>query len=201
VKSRRILTLGTTISLAIAASASACSSSNSGTQTTSTADSSIGASAGASASATDTGGSTVILPPGSGGTAGSGNGSSTTSPSTKHTSSPKSGTGTTPSPTPTVQPQLLSVNYQTPGCTTTSGTSTVVLSWTTKDGTSVYLSESSVAFPFDPKSSGGAIGPLPPNGSKTVPYDCANDYDYYMVGVYNSIGKQYESEQIPNPAN
>lgn len=194
-KNRRTLLIG--VSICLAAATSACSSASSGPQSTSTADSSIGASGSADASGTD-----VTLPPGSGGGADSGGGSgdgSSTAPSTKHTTSSPKHT-TTPTPAPTVQPQFVSVNYSTPGCKTTSGTSTVVLSWSTKDGTSVYLAESEVAFPFDPKTSGGAIGPLPPNGSKTVPYNCANDDDYYMVGVYNSVGQQYESDQIPNPA-
>lgn len=74
-----------------------------------------------------------------------------------------------------------------------------MITWTTQYATEVYLGESEVAFYSDPRTSGGT-GPLPPNGSKKMPYNCANQYDYYMLGVYNSVGKGGESEQVPNPA-
>ncbi|WP_034260630.1 hypothetical protein [Actinospica robiniae] len=96
-------------------------------------------------------------------------------------------------------PAVLSITYTTPGCTSQSGTSTVVITWSTQNATEVYLGESTVAFYSDPRTSGGT-GPLPPDGSKTMPFNCANQYDYYMLGVYNSVGKGGETQQVPNPA-
>ena len=134
---------------------------------------------------------------GSGSGGGSGN-SHTTAPATTHTST-KSSASHTPSPAPTVLPALVSITYSTPGCTSNSGTSTVVITWKSKYATEVYLGESDVAFYSDPRSSGGT-GPLPPNGSQKMPFNCANQYDYFMLGVYNSVGKTGETQQVPNPA-
>jgi len=33
-----------------------------------------------------------------------------------------------------------------------------------------------------------------------MPFNCANQYDYYMIGVYNSSGRSVESDQVVNPA-
>lgn len=96
-------------------------------------------------------------------------------------------------------PSVVSISYTTPGCTSQSGTSTVVITWKTQNATEVYLGESDVAFYSDPKSSGGT-GPLAPNGSKKMSFNCANQYDYYMLGVYNAVGKGGETQQVPNPA-
>ena len=195
--SRRILISTASIGLVLTAGACSTTSANTGSQSVATANSSIGASPGASGSATA--GSVVTLPDGGstggsngGNGGGGGGGSSTTAPSTKHTTAKA-----TPTPVPTIMPELLSVNYATPGCKSNSGTSTVVLTWTSKAATSAYIEESPVAFPSDPKPSG--VGPLSANGSKSMPFNCAYQYEYYMVGVYSSIGKQYESEQVPNP--
>jgi hypothetical protein len=30
-------------------------------------------------------------------------------------------------------------------------------------------------------------------------FDCANQFEYYDLGVYNSLGNQIESTQVVNP--
>lgn len=198
---RRMILIGASASLTLAATACAASSTNSTTSANSTANSST--------TVTPTGGSSgsaITLPSGgagsgggSGSTGNSGSSTKTTKPASKSSTS-WSGSSPTPTPAQTVQPGIVSFTYGSPGCTGDTGTSTVKVTWKSTDATSVWLAESEVSFPFDPKGASGAIGPLGANGSKTVPFDCANQYDYYMYGVYNSFGQQYESVQIPNTA-
>jgi hypothetical protein len=42
-------------------------------------------------------------------------------------------------------------------------------------------------------------GALAPKGSISMPYNCTCQYEYYDLGVYNSLGKQLESTQVVNP--
>lgn len=206
-QNRRTILASASMLLMVGVATSACSSSGSTLQVTSSANSTVGASPGA----TDSGatGSQVTLPAGGGGStggsgsgsgSGSGGSSQTTAPSSKHTTSaPKS--GSTPTPQSTALPEIVSVSFGTPGCTTQSGMSTVTLTWKTKYVTSLYLGESELAFYADPKDNGG-FGPLSANGSKTMPFNCTYQYEYYMFSVYNSTGaagKQGETQQVPNP--
>jgi hypothetical protein len=46
----------------------------------------------------------------------------------------------------------------------------------------------------DPKTTSGAAGPLGPNGSTTLPFDCANTYNYYELGVYS--GSQQPGREV-----
>jgi hypothetical protein len=69
------------------------------------------------------------------------------------------------------------------------------IAWTSKNATETWILGSTIANPgADPKTDGG-LGPLPPNGSKTVDFDCANDAYYYNVTVYNT-GNNTHSGQV-----
>lgn len=92
----------------------------------------------------------------------------------------------TSSSAPTGQPQIQT--YQAiagPSCGSATGTSQVTLTWRTTNSTEVWIQISQVAFDTgDPKVSGG-IGPLPASGTRTLPFDCANQNLYYKLRAYN----------------
>jgi hypothetical protein len=75
------------------------------------------------------------------------------------------------------------------------------VTWTSTAATSAWLADSPTASAIDPQSVTGADnqGPLAPNGSISMPYNCTYQYEYYDLGVYNSLGKQLESTQVANP--
>jgi len=193
---RRLRRIGASMApaLALASAAAGCSSpaSSASSQDTTTVTTSV------SPAASSSGGSQVVVTAISAASGSGAGGGSRTTAATTH-SSHKASASPTPSPDPTVLPYVVSITYSDPGCTSRSGTSTVVISWKTKYAAEVYLSESVVAFYADPRTSGG-VGPLPGDGSETMPFNCANQYDYYMLGVYNSVGKSGETQQVPNPA-
>jgi hypothetical protein len=77
----------------------------------------------------------------------------------------------------------------------------VTLTWTSATATSAWIADSPVSSTFDPQTVTGADnhGPLAPSGSITMSYNCTYQYEYYDLGVYNSLGKQLESTQVVNP--
>ncbi len=97
--------------------------------------------------------------------------------------------------------QMLSVTYSVSCTSHTDPSGTAKLSWTSKGSTSVYVLEGQVASALvgaDAKSGGGK-GPLAKSGSVTVPFACAQDYDYYLVEAYNSSDGTHSAivEQVP----
>jgi hypothetical protein len=90
----------------------------------------------------------------------------------------------TPSPSPAGLPEILSFSGSA-NCTTRSGRASVKLTWTSRNATEAWISNPIIASAAgDPKTTQGASGPLAPNGSLTLPFDCANQYNYYALGVY-----------------
>jgi hypothetical protein len=77
----------------------------------------------------------------------------------------------------------------------------VTLTWTSATATSAWLADSPIAEAIDPQTVTDADnkGPLAPNGTTTMPFNCTYQYEYYDLGVYNSLGKQIESTQVANP--
>jgi hypothetical protein len=78
---------------------------------------------------------------------------------------------------------------------------TVKLSWTASGADSVYVLEAPIASALvgaDAKSQGGT-GPLPAQGSTTMPFACAADDDYYLVEAYNSGDSSHSGvvQQVP----
>ncbi len=98
-------------------------------------------------------------------------------------------------------PAIASFSSTIPTCTSNNGTGSVTLTWTSTAATSAWIADSPISQPFDPTTVTGADnqGPLPPNGSVKATYDCANQFEYYDLGVYNSLGNQIESTQVANP--
>ncbi|HSV67248.1 MAG TPA: hypothetical protein VLJ59_15225 [Mycobacteriales bacterium] len=94
----------------------------------------------------------------------------------------------TPAPKPTGTAQILSYRATAgPSCTTNTGTSKVTLTWRSKNATVAWIQPTPVAVGAgDPKTIPGASGPLPPNGSATLSFDCAAQSYYYVLGVYNT---------------
>ncbi len=88
-----------------------------------------------------------------------------------------------------------------PDCTNrTNQNGHVKITYTSKYGTEVWIVATGIVEPgVDPKTSGG-VGPLPANGSKTLPYDCRNGDNAYNVYTYNSTGKGGEAINVDNPA-
>jgi len=132
-------------------------------------------------------------------TRGGGGGGSTGRPT--RTSSP------TPRQSPTTDPNAMAeiVSYRAtagPGCTGSSGSSTVSLSWQTRGGTEVWIQVTPVAVGAgDPRTTPGAYGPLPTNGTRTLPFDCRNAYDYYNLGVYNTGNGTHSGVILQVPRN
>jgi hypothetical protein len=191
----RTALIGISLGLVLAA-ATACASPNSGSANgaTSTVPGALAlGTPTATASALPTTAPTVVLPPAGGSTEKTSAPKKTSNPAPTDTWSPASAT-------PPPLPSLDSVSTSTPGCTSNSGMSTVTVTWTSTAATSAWLAESPIASPFDPKTVSGGVGPLPGHGSHQMPFNCANQYDYYMIGVYNSTGHTSESDQVVNPA-
>jgi hypothetical protein len=131
---------------------------------------------------------------GNGGGNGGGGGGST------KTATPTRSATTVPTGLPSIS------SYQAtagPTCGGTTGTSQVTLTWRTANATEVWIQISQVAFETgDPKVSGG-IGPLPVNGTRSLPFDCANDNLYYKIRAYNPSHEKDPSGinlQVPRDA-
>jgi len=78
----------------------------------------------------------------------------------------------------------------------------VRLSWQTRAGDEVWIQITPVAVAAgDPKTTPGSAGPLPSNGSRTLPFDCAGQYDYYNIGVYNRGNGTHAGEVLQVPRN
>jgi hypothetical protein len=113
----------------------------------------------------------------------------------------------TPTKSPTASNGLPSVDtYQAiagPTCGGNSGTSQVTLTWHSANTSEVWILISQVAFDAgDPRTSGG-IGPLPPNGTRSLPFDCVNQYLYYQLRAYNPAHQKDPSGinlQVPRDA-
>ena len=74
--------------------------------------------------------------------------------------------------------------------------------WQTRAGDEVWIQITPVAVAAgDPKTTPGSAGPLPPNGSRTLPFDCAGQYDYYNIGVYNRGNGTHAGEVLQVPRN
>jgi hypothetical protein len=117
----------------------------------------------------------------------------TTAPTTRATSSHVATTAST-STAPTGSAEILSVEASSPCAGATTGIKNATLTWTSKNATQANIAGSVIATGFgDPKTTG--TGPLPPNGSKVMPFDCGNAYYYYSVTVYNS-GNTSHSGQV-----
>ncbi|MEY2569836.1 MAG: hypothetical protein QOE63_186 [Acidimicrobiaceae bacterium] len=98
--------------------------------------------------------------------------------------------------------QLLTYTNATPSCASRADTNgTVTLTWTTKGATEVWIQETPVAVgASDPKSTPGSKGPLTPNGTTSMPFDCSSDYDYYNLAAYGPVGTPAgEVKQVANP--
>ncbi|TMC06361.1 MAG: hypothetical protein E6J41_19040 [Chloroflexi bacterium] len=113
----------------------------------------------------------------------------------------------TPTPTPrssptataiTGLPEILSFTGVASRCPTASGTVSVKLTWTSKNATAAWMTNPPVAVAAsDPKTTQGATGPLPPNGSITMTFDCRSEYGYYDLGVYGGGHSGGEVLQVP----
>ena len=97
---------------------------------------------------------------------------------------------------------MTSVNVTTaPTCQSAVDSSTVTVSWTSKNATQVWLLPGAVASALvgaDAKTTTPNYGPLPSNGSKTFPFDCANQYNYVLVEAYNATSHNGVVQQLPN---
>jgi hypothetical protein len=124
--------------------------------------------------------------------------------STGGSHSTKTGTATRTATTdPNARAEILLMQATSgPRCTGTSGSSTVSLAWQTKGGDEVWIQVTPVAVAAsDPKTTPGSSGPLPPNGSKTLPFDCGNPNDYYNLGVYNTGNGTHAGQILQVPRN
>jgi hypothetical protein len=93
-------------------------------------------------------------------------------------------------------PEVLSF-AGTPNCAGTTGKVSMRLTWTSKNATEAWISTPIIASAAgDPKTTQGASGPLPANGSLTLPFDCANQYNYYDLGVYGGGHSHGEILQV-----
>jgi hypothetical protein len=108
-----------------------------------------------------------------------------------------------PSSSPTVAPrpglpEILSFTGVPSKCPAASGTVSVKLTWTSKNANEAWMTNPPVAVAAgDPKSTQGATGPLPPDGSITMTFDCRSEYGYYDLGVYGGGQSSGEVLQVP----
>lgn len=109
--------------------------------------------------------------------------------------------GPTSSPTPThlgPPPQLVAFSAGIPTCKNAGDAGAhVTLYWRSNNATSVWIaSYSSINAAGDPKTTAHARGPLPPNASLNLPFNCAtaSNPNEYTIGVYSSgRGSQLKS--------
>lgn len=105
------------------------------------------------------------------------------------------------SPTATASPGLPEIRSFTgvpSKCPAATGTVSVTLTWTSKNATEAWMTNPPVAVAAsDPKSTQGATGPLPPNGSIQMTFDCRSEYGYYDLGVYGGGHSSGEILQVP----
>jgi hypothetical protein len=110
--------------------------------------------------------------------------------------------GATTTTAPTGLAQVTGVTMSTaPTCQSAVDSSTVTVSWTSKNATQIWLLPGSVASALvgaDAKTTTPNYGPLPPNGSKTFPFDCANQDNYVLVEAYNATSHNGVVQQLPN---
>lgn len=116
-----------------------------------------------------------------------------------HTSS--SHPATSSSSAVTGLPQLNTFTVSTPTCASKSGTVNVTVSWTSKNATEAWINQPPTATTAgDPRTETPNFGPLAPNGTKTLTFDCTQQYNYYNIGVYNPSTTQRggEDQQVVN---
>jgi hypothetical protein len=143
-----------------------------------------------SSAAGSTPGATATPRPATGG-GGGGSGRTGAPPGT---ATPRTSPATSP---PAGLPEITSFDSSTPGCTSTKGSTTVKLSWTSKNATEAWISNPVVASAAgDPKTTPGSTGPLPATGSTTMSFDCSSMYNYYDLGVYGGGHSSGEVKQV-----
>ncbi|MGN6609773.1 MAG: hypothetical protein ACTHMS_22520 [Jatrophihabitans sp.] len=130
-------------------------------------------------------------------TGGGGNGGGTTTGG-GHTGGSGHPSTSASSSAPTADNAVITSFTGTPHCTDRSDThGTVSLSWTSGGGaTTAYIVESAVA--IGGSDGQGSSPALPANGSTTLPFDCAQDYDYYTLYVHAATTKNGETLQVAN---
>jgi hypothetical protein len=134
-------------------------------------------------SGSPTAGASPSMTQGGGGGGGGGGGEGSTGSGGTRTATPTRTAATDPN----ARAELGSFQVASgPNCTGTSGSSTVTMTWQTTGADEVWIQVTPVAVAAsDPRTTPGSVGPLPANGSRTLPFDCRGQYDYYNIGVYN----------------
>jgi hypothetical protein len=125
-------------------------------------------------------------------------GAGSTPAGTPVTRTPSPGTHSSPTATPSPGlPEIVSFTAVPSKCAAASGTAPVKLTWTSRNATEAWMTNVPVAVAAgDPRSTQGATGPLPPNGSVTMTFDCRSEYDYYDLGVYSAGHSSGEVLQV-----
>jgi hypothetical protein len=83
-------------------------------------------------------------------------------------------------------PEITSYTTTMPDCTTKSGTTMIMLVWTSERATEAWVNQPVTASTAgDPRTVTPHEGPLKPNGSLQLPFDCTQQYNYYNLAVYN----------------